>query len=31
MLCQPVPVRLTADSVAASHGTGIELTMILPV
>jgi hypothetical protein len=31
MLCQPVSVRFTADSVAASDGTGIELTLILPV
>jgi len=30
MLCQPVAVRLTAESVAASRGTGIELIAIPP-
>jgi hypothetical protein len=30
MLCQPVAIRLTADSVAASHSTGIELLVIIP-
>ena len=31
MLCRLVSVRPTADSVTASYGTGIELTLILPV